>query len=213
MNKVWYRNKAYWISIVAVLVGFTLISDVVVFHTAKAVYHSVGSSELTFAHNNDRPAKAKGTVKLTYHSYKYAQKKTYQINQDENSWDHADVKINSVTIYKLVKNYKEVGLDVKTGNCIMLINMTVKANQDVNIYPTQGTISTNNGLQANVMMGDDDFDGAIDGGVSKTGDAVVVFNNVNKIADIKKLRFKFDGFSKSDDDASSKNYDFSIKLH
>lgn len=212
MKRVWYHNKVYWILIVTVLVVLIVLADVAIYHGIHKLQVTGESTGLVVDHHYDHAARAKGKIKLMYDSYRYTDQKTYHLNQDVNSWDHANIKINSVTIYKLAKDYQKIGLDGKSGNCVMLINMTIKANQDISIYPTQGTVSTNNGLQANAMMGNQDFDGDIDNGISKTGDVVVVFNHVKNINDIKKLRFKFEAFGKSDDDVSNKQYDLHLNL-
>lgn len=216
MKKVWYKNKTYWISIVGVLVVLMLIMDGVTYHSVHKLFHPTTQSAMVTDHDtDDTTTSGKDTVKLDYKSYKYSQKKTYNLNQDVNSWDYANVKINNVTIYKLAKTYKKVGLDGKKGNCLVIINMTVKANKDISFYPTQGSVSTNAGQQAEAMMGNDDFDGDLDSGISKTGDVAVVYNNVNKISDIKKLRFKFDAYSQDDNDDSddsSNSYDLDINL-
>lgn len=219
MEKVWYKNKIYWISIVGVLVILMLIIDGVTYHSVHKLFHPTTRSAVVTDHNSaegdDTATSDKNTVKLDYKSYKYSQKKTYQLNQDVNSWNYANVKINSVTIYKLAKTYQRVGLDGKEGNCLVIINMTVKANKDISFYPTQGSVSTNAGQQADAMIGNDDFDGDIDSGISKTGDVAVVYSNVNKISSIKKLRFKFDAYAQDDNDDSdnsSNSYDLDINL-
>lgn len=216
MKKVWYKNKIYWISIVGVLVVLMLIMDGVTYHSVHKLFHPTTESAMVTGHDSDdTETSGKDTVKLDYKSYKHSQKKTYNLNQDVNSWDYANVKINNVTIYKLAKTYQKVGLDGKEGNCLVIINMTVKANKDISFYPTQGSVSTDTGQQANAMMGNDDFDGDVDSGISKTGDVAVVYNNVNKISQIKKLRFKFDAYAQDDNDDSddsSNSYDLDINL-
>lgn len=217
MKKVWYKNKVYWIVIVAVLAVLMLIMDGVTYHSVHRLYHPVDDSALVSNHDEDDDSvtTGKNTLKLNYHSYKYSDKKTYQLKQDVNDWSYADVKINSVTVYKLAKTYDKVGLDDKKGNCVVVINMTVHAKKDISFYPSQGSISTNTGAQEDAMMGNKDFDGDLNNGISKTGDVAVVYDNISNISDLKKLRFKFSGYAQDDNDESddsSKDYDLDINL-
>ena len=133
-------------------------------------------------------------------------KKEFTINQSDNSWSYADIKFNKVTIYKLAQEHKEIG-DDKKANCLIVVNMTVKANKDIEIFPDQGTISTNNGLQGDTTY-TADFGDSIDSGVTRTGDVTIPLDGVKNISDLKKLRYKFDGGAKDDNDESDDAFKF-----
>ena len=128
-------------------------------------------------------------------------KKEFTINQSDNSWSYADIKFNKVAIYKLAQEHKKIGDDDKKANCLIVVNMTVKANKDIEIFPDQGTISTNNSLQGDTTY-TADFGDSIDSGVTRTGDVTIPLDGVKNISDLKKLRYKFDGGAKDDNDES-----------
>lgn len=214
MKKVWYKRPSYWIWICSVLAVLLVLINVATFYVVHRTYYP--SASTASIENTDTTSKSgKDTVTVNHKAYKYTSKKEFTINQSDNSWSYADIKFNKVTIYKLAQEHKEIGDDDKKANCLIVVNMTIKANKDIEIFPDQGTISTNNGLQGDATY-TADFGDSIDSGVTKTGDVTIPLDGVKNISDLKKLRYKFDGGAKDDNDESDdafKTIDVQINLN
>lgn len=215
MKKVWYKQKAAWLWIAAVLILTLVVVDAITYHSVQRTTNPDGSAVMT--NHDESTSSPKKSVRLSYHNYKYTKKQTYQINSTVKGWeDYANIRIKDITVYKLAKTYHDVGIDDKKGNCLILINLDTKAKQDVSLYPTQGSLSTNLGQQTDVMDGTkESWDGDMDKGTSKSGDVAAVFTNVNNISDIKKLRYKFEAYvqdENNDSDDAEHDFDLNLKL-
>ena len=214
MKKVWYKRPSYWIWICSVLAIFLVIINVATFYVVHRAYHP--STRTATIENSDNTGRSyKNTITVNHKGYRYTSKKEFTINQNDQSWSYADLKFNKVTIYKLDKEHSVIGYDDQKANCLVVVNMTVKANKDIEIFPDQGTISTNNGLQGKAAF-TGDFGDSIDSGVTKTGDVIIPLDGVKNISDLKKLRYKFDGSAKDDNDESDdafKTVDVQIHLN
>lgn len=206
MKKMWYHKKKYWISIIGCLLALLLIYDGVMYHTIhKALHPNISTASISHTSTDDSDdsdgATSKNSITVNHKSYKYTAKKTYNIDQNYKDWPYADIHFKEVDVYKLAKEHKKVGMDDKKANCIVVIKMSVKANKDIEIFPDQATLSTNNGLQGDAVY-TDDFSDDIDSGVTKDGSIIIPMDGVNDISDLKKLRLKFDGSATDDNDDS-----------
>lgn len=203
MKKMWYQKKKYWFSIIGCLLALLLIYDGVMYHSIHKAFHpTVSSASISSSDSDDSDgATSKNSITVDHKSYKYTAKKTYKMDQNYKDWSYADIHFSEVDIYQLAKEHKKVGIDEKKANCIVVIKMSVKANKDIEIFPDQATLSTNNGLQGDAVY-TDDFSDDIDSGVTKDGNVIIPLDGVNNISDLKKLRLKFDAGAADDNDDS-----------
>lgn len=114
---------------VGVLLALILIGDTVIYHSVHAIYHSTGVATVSNTDSETRNGfiSGKNTVKVDGKNYKYTQKKTYSVNKTDTSWSYAEFNFSKITIYKLDKTYKTVGVDKESANCIIVLDMSVKA--------------------------------------------------------------------------------------
>lgn len=161
------------------------------------------------------------TVTVDGLKYDYKDSKTYKVNYSDSSWNIAKMTVNSVTVYKLDDGYEydsandgEFDIDG-----FVSINMTINANQDVNAYPTQSTVSFDNGEQHESDTGT--WDGEIASGVTKSGNVVVPITSLDKSDSISTMRLKFDADiltedstdAEYEDENSEHSYDMTIDLN
>ncbi len=154
------------------------------------------------------------SLKVDYKSYKIKAIKTYRVNYTDHSWDGGDVKINKIVIYQTAKPYKyDSANDGKfTIHGFAKIYMSVKAADDISIYPTQGTYSYSNGEQheADSM---EDWDGDINDGIKKSGTITLPIQKLSSTSSLKSIRMKFDASSQDEDNESmDKTFDLTIDL-
>ena len=205
-NRPWYRNWSTWViivlSILVISMGFFILTD-----------GSFRDSTSTTVDSN-QTTKDDHILKVDYKSYKIKAIKTYRVNYTDHSWDGGDVTIKKVVIYQTVKPYK---YDSSNDGKFMIhgfarIYMSVKADDDISIYPTQGTYSYSNGEQhdADSM---ENWDGDINDGITKSGTITVPIQNLKSTSSLKSIRMKFDASAQdSDDDALDKTFDLTIDL-
>ncbi len=157
--------------------------------------------------------KAPKTSKITvdYNDYKVSSSKTYKVNYEDTDWDEANVKINKVTVYKLADPYEfESSCDGTYNiNGFIELDMTVKANDDISIYPSQGTAIIGEEQEDAILEG---WDGEINNGAEKSGKVYIPVKNLGKATNISNLRFKFSG-NNQNDYADDYDYDLTFDLY
>lgn len=157
---------------------------------------------------------------ITYDGYEklaVSSEKNYNTNFSDTSWSPATIKVNKVTIYKLVKPYK---IDSSSegkyeAQGMIKIDYDITANQDCSLYPLQGTYSFNNGEQHEDVESSNNWDGDFNKGSNKKGSVMIPVKQLNNVDNIKTIRVKFDGSyetNNSDDDNSFHTYDFTLNL-
>ena len=127
--KPWY--KRWWFWVIVVIVALFLIGSLTGNNESKS---SSGSGSNTQTTSPSR-------ITVDYDDYKVQSSKIYKLNYSNTDWDKADVKINKVTVYKLSKPYEfdSVSDGKYDINGFIKLDMTIKANGDISIYPQQGT--------------------------------------------------------------------------
>lgn len=128
--KPWY--KRWWVWVIIAIVALILIGSL----SGNSSNSKAGSGS---GSNTQTSSPSKITV--DYDDYNVKSSKIYKVDYSNNDWDEADVKINKVTVYKLAKPYKfDSANDGKYDiNGFIKLDMTIKANGDISIYPQQGT--------------------------------------------------------------------------
>ena len=207
-SKPWYKTPSTWVIIVlSVLVlsmGFFILTDGSFRDSSNN--NSFDSHQSSSSDNH--------SLKVDYKSYKIKAIKTYRVNYTDHSWDGGDVKINKIVIYQTAKPYKyDSANDGKfTIHGFAKIYMSVKAADDISIYPTQGTYSYSNGEQheADIM---EDWDGDINDGIKKSGTITLPIQKLSSTSSLKSIRMKFDASSQDEDNESmDKTFDLTIDL-
>lgn len=179
--------------------------------TSTAYYSSSNSSSSSSSDTD------KNTIEVSYKYYDVKDSKTYTVNYTDNTWSAANVKINSVTVYKLAKAYTyDSANDGKFNvNGFVRLNVSVSPSRDVQIFPTQGTLVLDNGEQHEADS-TESWDGDISSGATKTGDITIPVSDLSAANSINNLRFKFHAFYDTDDyddDNSNHDYDMSFNLN
>lgn len=194
--KPWY--KRWWIWVIVVIVALFLIGSLTGNSESKS---SSGSGSNTQTTSPSR-------ITVDYDDYKVQSSKTYNLNYSNTDWDKADVKINKVTVYKLSKPYEfDSASDGKYDiNGFIKLDMTIKANGDISIYPQQGTAVI--GSEQEEAVGES-WDGDINDGVEKSGEVYIPIKDLNSPSSISDIRFKF---SANDQDMDS-DYDYDLTLN
>lgn len=205
-HKPWYKTWSTWViivlSILVISMGFFILTD-----------GSFRDSSNTDT-NTSQNAKDDHALRLNYKSYKIKAMKTYRVNYTDHSWDDGDVKISKVIIYQTAKPYKfSSSNDGKfTIHGFARIYMSIKADDDISIYPTQGTYSYSDGEQHEVDSMEN-WDGDINDGITKSGTITVPVQNLKTTSSLKSIRMKFDASAQDDDDDSlDKTFDLTIDL-
>lgn len=186
--------------------------------TEKASAHKTtddekGNSE---AKSSKSSSAAKKTLEVSYQEYEVQDEKQYNVNFTDTSWSAATVKVSKVIVYKLTKPYKYESSNDGTFDAtgFVRLHVIVTPNQDVSVYPTQGTVVYSNGEQhgADSM---ESWDGDIAKGATKEGDITIPVKDLSSTSALTNIRFKFDGSYETDnyDDVNAnKSYDITIDL-
>ena len=196
--KPWY--KRWWIWVIVVIIALFLIGSLTGNSESKS---SSGSGSNTQTTSPSR-------ITVDYDDYKVQSSKTYKLNYSNTDWDKADVKINKVTVYKLSKPYEfdSVSDGKYDINGFIKLDMTIKANGDISIYPQQGTAVI--GSEQEDAVGES-WDGDINDGVEKSGEVYIPTKDLDSPASISDIRFKF---SANDQDMDSDHdYDLTLNLN
>lgn len=182
--------------------------------TEKASAHKTTEKEKSSSES--KSSSAKKTIEVSYQKYDVQDEKQYDVNFTDTSWSPATVKVSTVTVYKLAKPYKYESANDGTFDAtgFVRLHVIVTPNQDISVYPTQGTMIYSNGEQhgADSM---ESWDGDIAKGATKEGDITVPVKDLASTTALTNIRFKFDGSYETDnydDDNANKSYDITINL-
>lgn len=144
---------------------------------------------------------------------KIAGEKDYTTNWSDSSWAGVNLSVDKVSILK-VTDYKDYSDNVYAGFAIVhfIIDNT---EHDINIYPEQATLNTNNGEQTEGSYELDHFGGEIMKGSKVDGYAAYPLKNLDDVNSITQLRLKFNANYITDDYSDSNanhEYDITIDL-
>lgn len=119
--------------------------------------------------------------------------KTYNTNWSDNSWSGVTVKIPDVNVGKFTEPQDING---ETAQGTIIVNFEISTTDtDINIYPNQSELLTNNGnqIKADLIESDSTIGGEYMAGSKKKGQVVFLIENMNDIKEITSLRLKFLG--------------------
>lgn len=198
-TKPWYKRWWVWtIIVVVLLVLFAIIAGSGDDDSSSSKSGKVASSQPT-------------SLEVDYDHYKVADSKVYKADYSNSDWDNATVKINKITVYKLAKSYKYDSDDDGKFNIngFIKVDMSIKANDDISIYPEQGTL--NFGSQQSTSA-DESWDGDMNDGAKKSGAVYFPVKDLKSVSSIKTMRFKFTG-NNQDDYTEDHDYDINLDLN
>ncbi|MCC4346153.1 hypothetical protein [Limosilactobacillus reuteri] len=198
-KKAWY--KRWWVWVIIAIVALILIGSL----SGNSSNSKAGSGS-----GSNTQISSPSKITVDYDDYNVKSSKTYKVDYSNNDWDEADVKINKVTVYKLAKPYKfDSANDGKYDiNGFIKLDMTIKANGDISIYPQQGTAVI--GSEQEEAVGES-WDGDINKGAEKSGEVYIPVKDLEKTTSISNIRFKFSGNDQNDME-SDHDYDLTLNL-
>lgn len=202
---------------------WSILGGVAIVIIAIFAVGSIGDSSNSSSHSNgsatgsntSAKSNSSDTFKYDYTTYKIADKKTYDVNYTDDSWV-ANINIDKIEVLKTAKEYKYSSNEDGDFNLqgFVRIHLSITPSQDINIYPTQGTIVLNNGEQHTADI--DSWDGAISNGATKDGWVTIPIKSLSNVSDLTNLRFKFSGSYDTDDyedDNYHHDYDMTLELN
>lgn len=213
-----------WIGVVLSILAFVVVlmtqsmySNAINKATEAPQAEPASSAKASSTASSSSKSTKKNTIEINYQKYEVKDSKTYKVNYSDNSWAGTNVKINSVTVYKLAKPYKYDSANDGNFNVngFVRINMSVSPTRDISIYPTQGTLVLDNGEQHEADS-NESWDGDVAAGATKTGNITIPVSSLDSSNSIGGLRFKFDGNYETDDiedDNFDHDYDVSLNLN
>ncbi|WP_395320698.1 hypothetical protein [Levilactobacillus parabrevis] len=152
----------------------------------------------------------------TYHQsdtstlHTLTEKYVYTANKD-NTWNGANTQIDGVSITKTKSfTFTDNDNNSQTGNGIIMVNITTKANKDIYFYPSTGKLITNDGQQLDAARSSDSF-GQIYSSAKKDGTILFYIPKLKNVNSIKNIRFVFDAHEEKNV-LNSKDYSFNINL-
>ncbi|WP_156470485.1 DUF805 domain-containing protein [Levilactobacillus senmaizukei] len=132
-------------------------------------------------------------------------------------WAKSTFAIDKVTLYKTDGVYTQgSGKDKSDFNGVVKVHMSIDAGRDISAYPTQATLSTDDGQQVDVdSLDSDDFDGDLNSGTKSDGNLYFLLPTLDKVSDLSSIRLKWDANYETDDyddDNDFKSFDATINL-
>ncbi|MFC6274863.1 DUF805 domain-containing protein [Levilactobacillus tangyuanensis] len=155
-------------------------------------------------------------IKLGDGSIDIADKQDFTTDYSED-WAQSTFAIDKVTLYKTDGVYTQgSGKDKSDFNGVVKVHMSIDAGRDISAYPTQATLSTDDGQQVDVdSLDSDDFDGDLNSGTQSDGDLYFLLPTLDDVSDLSSIRLKWDASYDTDDyddDNDFKNFDATINL-
>lgn len=219
-KKMWFQSKKVWWWIIGILAVITILINIMTFASIRGVRNSVtrtrsssGNTTTMTTTQSGGTTDSKDSLNLNNKSYKYTEKKVYNVNKTDSSWtDYADLTIKDITIYRLSSSQK-IGYSGDTGNTIVVFNVSVNAKKDVDPLLNISTLSVN-GKQAEAStVRDDNITGDINAGVTKEGKLYYIFDSSDSLSNFTKgLRWKGEIYPADSNDNNTKEYDLTIDL-
>ncbi|MBT9670422.1 hypothetical protein GPK34_00025 [Secundilactobacillus kimchicus] len=215
-GKPWY--KRWWVWILAIVLIIFFIGFIGGSSDDKPASSTSSNATGHKTTNQEKGATktSHSTLTVDYENYDVSDTHVYTVNYVNADWDAAKVKVDKVTIYKLSEPHKYESANDGNfkANGFAQIHFTIKANRDIEAYPTQGTIVYGDGEQHEADSAES-WDGEISKGVIKSGNVTIPIQKLSKVTSLTTLRFKFDAYYDTDnidDDNSDHKYDFTLNL-
>lgn len=178
--------------------------------TLAACGNSNSATESTGSGSGQTTQSANNKITVDYDDYAVGSSKNYKLDYTNNDWNLATVKVNKVTVYKLAKSYTyDSGNDGKFAiNGFIKLDVSVTAKDDIDVYATQGTGNFNGQQQSAAGLS---WDGSINKGATKSGEIYLPVKDLNKVSEIKEIRYQFSAYPKENSDDF--NYDLTLNLN
>lgn len=130
---------------------------------------------------------------------KILDKKDYNLSVKDKSWDAADIGVNKTTVYRMDEfNYEDASGFKTAAEGLIVIRLIFEPSRDIESYPEQGLLITNEGqqidrtlMQINVSGYKEYFTGEILKGVRQERYVVFPVEKLSSVSKITKLRLKF----------------------
>lgn len=184
--------------------------------TEKATAHKTTDKEKGKKSSSEKSSKEEAKkLELSYNEFTIKDEKAFTTNWSDASWAGVNVKIDNVTVYK-IEPYKDD--DGKEINGIIAVHFNIDNTQrDIDYYPSQATLITNDGQQTGATdYKPDEFDGQIAKGVKREGTVYFEIPNLDSVSSLKNIRLQWDGDYETDDyedENADKTYDITINLN
>lgn len=162
-----------------------------------------------------KTSKSDNIIEFESQKLEILNKKNYDINFDDNSWNSALTKINNIEVIKTNPFiYSDSNSDKAEG--LVILNISIHPSEDVNFNTASANLITNDGQQIetefySIKNYKENPDGEIANGVKKDGTLIFPIEKLNGIDDLTKLRLKFD--ASNNDDSDDHDYDMTINLN
>lgn len=218
-NKPFYKIWWFWLIVVVLVViivgmigGSGSSSD-----DSSSDVKQAKTSNTTKDASDSNSAKSKSkTIALDNDSADIIKEVSYNPNYNDNSWAGTNVNIDRIKV-ATIKPFKDKEENNNIYKGLVIVHFNVQASQDIDFYPTQGTLVTSDGQQVDAnSYSSDDFDGEIAKGAKKSGNVLFTLTTLNNPKDLKNIRLKWDADYETDnmdDDNAYKTYDITIDLN
>jgi hypothetical protein len=217
-QKPWYKQWLLWVIVVVLAIviiaafggGSNSGSDSSSSDTDTSSSAKDSSSEA-------QSSSATSSINIGSESIDVSDAINYKPNYNDSSWANSTFDINKITVYKTDGSYTYgSGSDKSDLQGIIKVHFKINAGRDITTYPTQATLSTDNGQQLDANTYDsDDFDGDLDSGTNTEGDVYFYVPKMKAASEIRTIRIKWDGYYDTDDyedENSSHDFDATINL-
>ena len=216
-NNLWFQNKKVWTWIISILAVITLLIGLFTYTGIRGIRKSIHDSSVTTGTmtttQSGETTDARNSVTLGGKSYKYTEKKTYNVNNTDSSWaDYADLTVKKVTLYRLATSQK-ISYSNESGNTIVVFDLSITAKKDVNPLLSISTLSVNGKQAEAASVGSSSFTGDINSGVTTDGSLYYIFDSNDSLDNFTKgLRWKGKIFPADSNDDNTKEYDLTLDL-
>ncbi|APX72040.1 hypothetical protein M5C72_02540 [Companilactobacillus allii] len=217
-KKPFYKKWWFWLIVVIILIGVVpaMVGGSDDDSSKSSDVKDAKTSNTTKDADDSNSAKSKSkTIELDNDEATVLKEVSYNPNYNDDSWAGTKVNIDRVKV-ATIKPFKDEEENNNVYKGIVIVHFNVSASQDIDFYPTQGTLVTNDGQQVDAnSYSSDNFDGQIAKNAKKSGNVMFTLTTLDNPKDLKNIRLKWDAdydTDNMDDDNAYKTYDITINL-
>jgi len=223
-HKSWLKKWWTWVVLIVVTLVFTVTLDSANFEDMQSRYDAAPTTKTatTDDDSDDSDAESESsdsskTISIDSTDVKLTDSNVYKTDFSDKSWSGTNVSISKIMVATTDGFTYDDGDGDEDYEGLIMVKFNITAGRDISIYPTQGTLSTDDGQQIEADSYDgDDFDGDLDSGTKASGYAVFPIKKLSSVDQFTTLRIKFDA-SYDTDDIDDENdfhtYDVSLNLN
>lgn len=217
-QKPWYKQWLLWVIVVvlaiAIIAAFGGGSNS---GSDSSSSDTDTSSSAKDSSSEAQSSSATSSINIGSESIDVSDAIKYKTDYSDNSWSNSAFSIDKITVYKTDGSYTYgSGSDKTDLQGIIMVHFKITAGRDINAYPTQATLSTDNGQQIDANTYDsDDFDGALDSGTETEGNVYFYVPKMKVASEIRTVRIKWSADYDTDDyedENFSHDFDATINL-